>query len=75
MAGYKQLCRNIDWDRKILVSPWGDKLSFEENVPSVEYLLAKTRFAEKIQSLDLSIQEESMLRAILILASGMLSYI
>ena len=70
VAGYKQLCRNVDWDKQVVLTPWGDKYQFEEKVPSVKYLLEKSRFAEKIKSLDLSLQEEAMLRAILILSSG-----
>lgn len=70
MAGYKQMCRNVDWERKILVSFWGKRFHFDDKVPSVTYLLEKARFAEKINALDLSIQEEAMLRTILILQTG-----
>lgn len=70
MANYKDLCKNIDWERKVIVTPWGQKFHFEEQSPGSRFFVFKSRHAERVKSLDLSIQEEAILRAILLLSVG-----
>lgn len=72
MSGYKQLCRNVDWEREVVTMPWGQQYHFNDQtkVISLEYFLQKTRFAEKVKTLDLSLQEEAVIRAVLVLSAG-----
>lgn len=72
MSGYKQLCRNVDWEREVVTMPWGQQFHFDDQtrVISLEYFLQKTRFAEKVRTLDLSLQEEAIIRAVLVLSAG-----
>lgn len=70
IANYKDLCRNIDWDRQVVITPYGQRFHLEEDNISTRFIVLKSKYAEKVKALELSIQEEAILRAILILSVG-----
>lgn len=56
----------------MVVCPWGQTLHFSElgRILPNDFLFQKHYFAEKVKSLDLSLQEEAVLRAILTTYTG-----
>lgn len=72
MSGYKQLNKNMDHDRRVITSPWGREMHFDElgRILPEDFIFQKYHFAEKVVSLELSIQEEAVTRAILITCTG-----
>lgn len=76
LGGYRQLVRNIDRERKLVRSPWGRTFHFNEldRVLPSDFMFMKHNYADKIMSLDLSVQEEAVLRAIVITSTGISTF-
>ena len=68
IGGYRQLTRNVDQSKQIIITPWGQECHFDEigKLLNMDFLKHKFEFAEKMKTLDLSVQEEAVMRAIVI---------
>ena len=74
IGGYRQLTRNVDQSKQIIITPWGQECHFDEigKLLNMDFLKHKFEFAEKMKTLDLSVQEEAVMRAIVITSTGKL---
>jgi len=66
------MCRNVDLEKKVLITPWGKECHFSEISAffPLRFLKLRLRFAKKLRELDLTLQEESVLRAVVVMSAG-----
>lgn len=66
------MCRNVNFEKKVLLTPWGKEYMFHEinNFFPLRFVEQRFRFAQKLMRLDLTLQEESLMRAIVVTFTG-----
>lgn len=70
---YKYLIRNVDMESRVFSTPWGTHLHLDEIqkwLPS-DILMERRKFGKQLLELNLTAQEESVIRAIIIVSSGL----
>lgn len=67
IAAYRSILRNVNRDLNVATTPWGNTCHINELTkvfPSLDIILERLKFSERLKKLDLTIQEEAILRAI-----------
>lgn len=59
-------------EKRVVTTPWGKEIHMDElaRLIPMDFLLMKLKCARQIQDLDLTIQEESIVRGIVTMFSG-----
>lgn len=69
ICSYKSTMQNLDMHKKMITLPWGSPLHLDElgKFFPMEHIQARHHYIKQLAELNLSVQEESLLRAIVIL--------
>ena len=72
LAGYRARLMNISKDLQVATTPWGKTVHFNDVGKILPREVLKARYSNFVllQSLDLSIEEEAILRGIVITFTG-----
>ncbi|XP_045182448.2 nuclear receptor subfamily 1 group D member 2-like [Mercenaria mercenaria] len=70
-CAYRYLLTHLDFDRQVVTSPWGEELHLDElsQLIPINITMKRYQYAQRLEDLKLTIQELSVLRAIITLAS------
>ncbi|XP_045180934.2 nuclear receptor ROR-beta-like [Mercenaria mercenaria] len=65
-GGYRGILRNFDMERRVLTTPWGKEIHMDElaRIVPIHFVLTKFKYSQSVRDLDLTVQEESVVRAI-----------
>lgn len=71
LGGFRALLRNFDMERRVLTTPWGKEIHMDEleRIVPIHFILSKFKYARSVIDLKLTIQEESIIRAIVTMFS------